>query len=277
MKKISFHLVSDSTGETVSSIVRSVTALFDGIEPEEHIWSLVRTKGQLEKVVAGIRENPGIVLYTIIDPAMQETLREECKKMNIACIDPLSRTIAEMAASLGMKVSSKAGGQHELDEEYFARVEAINFSIAHDDGQATWDINEADIVLIGPSRTSKSPTGMYLSHRGYRTANIPLVKGCPLPESLLSATKPMIVGLVISPERLVQIRRSRLLSIKEDRDTNYVDLDYIKEEISEARKLFAKHKWPVIDVTRKSVEEVAATIIQHLQQREKGDKVIADE
>jgi len=277
MKNIELHLVSDSTGETVSSIARSVIALFEGVEPNEHIWSLVRTKGQLEKVIQGIRENPGIVLYTIIDPAMQDLIRAACRELNVPCIDPLSRVISDVAAHLGMKMSAKAGGQHELDEDYFKRVEAINFSISHDDGQATWDLDNADIVLVGVSRTSKSPTCVYLSYRGYRTANVPLVKDCPLPENLLTATHPLIVGLVIAPERLAQIRRSRLLSLNEQRDTNYVDIEYIKEEVAEARKLFQRHKWPVIDVTRKSVEETSATIIQYYQAREKGDRVTADE
>lgn len=271
MKKINLHLVSDSTGETVSSIARAVMSLFDGIDPEENIWSLVRTKGQIDKVLDEIKERPGLVLYTIIDPELQDYLASGCKKMNVPALAPLNKVISEISTLLGMGIKIRAGSQHELDEEYFARVDAINFSIAHDDGQATWDLEDADIVLTGVSRTSKSPTCVYLSYRGYKAANVPLVKGCPLPENLLNLKKPLVVGLIISPERLMEIRKSRLLSLKEERDTSYVDLESIKEEVMEAKKLFAKQKWPVIDVTRRSVEEIAANIIQ-LHQSRKKDK-----
>ncbi len=272
MKKINLHLISDSTGETVSSIARAVMSLFEGIDAEENIWSLTRTKGQIDKVLEEIKENPGIVMYTIIDPLLQDYLAEGCKKINVPYVAPLNRVISEMSSLLGMGIKMRAGSQYELDEEYFSRVEAINFSISHDDGQATWDLEEADIILVGVSRTSKSPTSMYLSHRGYKAANVPMVKGVALPETLFSLTKPLIVGLVIAPERLIEIRKSRLLSMKEDRDTSYVDMDSIKEELVEAKKLFSKQRWPVIDVTRKSVEEVAANIIQLHQQRRKKEE-----
>lgn len=256
------HLVSDSTGETVSSISRSVLSQFDQIECNEHIWSLVRTKGQMERVIEGIQRHPGIVMYTIIDHGLQELLVEACRELNIPCVAVLSRVVMELSRFLGVEAKATVGRQYELDEEYFSRVEAVNFTLAHDDGQLTDELEEADIVLVGVSRTSKTPTSVYLSYRGYNVANVPYVAGCPLPDTLFHLKRPLVVGLVISPDRLLQIRKSRLMSLNENRETSYVDMDAIKEEIQEARKLFAKYKWPVIDVTRKSVEETTARIMQ---------------
>ncbi len=256
------HLVSDSTGETVSSIMRSAMSQFDNVKIQEHMWSLVRTKGQMERVMEGIQSQPGMVLYTIIDPDLQQILREGCRKMRMPCVPVLADTIRELSRFLGQNIKAQVGRQYELDEEYFARVEAVNFTLAHDDGQATEDLEEADIVLVGVSRTSKTPTCVYLSYRGINAANVPYVKGCPLPENLFTLKNPFIVGLVIAPDRLLQIRKSRLLSLKETRETSYVEMDAIKEEVTEARRLFTKQGWPVIDVTRKSIEETTATILQ---------------
>jgi len=261
-KDFHIHLVSDSTGETVSSVARSVLSQFEEIDPEEHIWSLVRTAGQLEKVIDGIKENPGVVLYTIINRDLQAKLLKACKNMKLPCVAVLSRVAREISAYFGVEAKDSVGRQHELDEEYFQRVEAINFTLAHDDGQNTDNLEGADIVLVGVSRTSKTPTCVYLSYRGLNAANVPYVKGCPLPENLTSLENPLVIGLVISPERLVQIRKSRLLALHEKKDTSYVDLGAIKEEVLEAKKLFAKQGWPVIDVTRKSIEETTANIIQ---------------
>jgi len=262
-KEFHIHLVSDSTGETVSSIARSVMSQFDDVEPIEHTWALVRTRGQLEKVLDGIREERGVVLYTIIDNALQEILIDFCRQLKIPCVPVLARVTREISAYLGAEAKAHPGRQHELDEEYFERVEAINFTLAHDDGQATEDLESADIVIVGVSRTSKTPTCVYLSYRGINVANIPYVKGCPLPENLFILKRPLVVGLTISPERLSQIRKTRLVSLNEKRDTSYVDIENIKEEVLESKKLFAKYKWPLIDVTRRSVEETCATIMQH--------------
>lgn len=256
------HLVSDSTGETVSSIIRSVMSQFEKVKTEEHTWSLVRTKGQMDRVLEGIEKNPGIVLYTIIDEALQDTLMRHCNQLRVPCVPVLARVTREISAFFGVEAKASPGRQHVLDEAYFSRVEAINFTLAHDDGQLPEDLEEADIVLVGVSRTSKTPTCVYLSYRGLNVANIPYVMGCPLPDNLFLLKNPMVVGLVISPDRLLQIRKSRLVSLNEHRETSYVDMDHIKEEVLEARKLFMKHKWPVIDVTRKSVEETTAKIMQ---------------
>lgn len=261
-KVIHIHLISDSTGETVSSISRSVMSQFEAVEAEEHIWSLIRTKGQVERVIEGIKESPGIVMYTILDNKLQEILHESCRKLKLPCIPVLARVTREVSSYIGVEAKAVPGRQHELDEEYFKRVEAINFTLAHDDGQNVEEFDEADIVLIGVSRTSKTPTCVYLSYRGMNVANIPYVMGVPLPDNLFMLKKPLVVGLVITPERLLQIRKSRLVSLNERRETNYIDLEYIKEEIADAKKLFLKYKWPVIDVTRKSVEETTAKIMQ---------------
>lgn len=268
MKKFNLHLVSDSTGETVSSVARSVISQFEDLDAVEHVWSLVRTKGQMERVIEGIREKPGVVMYTIIDENLQEILYNSCRKMKLPCISVLSRVIREISVYLGVKMTSPhPGKQHELDEEYFHRIDAINFTIAHDDGQNTDELEEADVVLVGVSRTSKTPTSVYLSYRGVNSANIPYVKNVPLPDTLYNLKNPLVIGLVIAPERLQLIRKSRLSSLHERRDTSYVDLEAIKEEVLEARKLFNKMNWPVIDVTRKSVEETAAKIMQLYYER----------
>lgn len=268
MKEFHLHLVSDSTGETVSSVARAAVAQFDAIDLEEHIWSLVRTPAQMEKVIAGIDAHPGMVLFTLVDVNLRETLRAECVKRKIPCIAIIAQVVSEMASYLGLESSAQPGKQHQMNEDYFSRVEAINFALAHDDGQTTWNLEEADVVLVGASRTSKSPTCIYLAYRGFKAANVPFVHGIPLPENLENLTKPLVVGLSIGAERLLQIRRTRLQSINQDKDTNYVDEEEVKKEITESRKLFSRNKWPVIDVTRRSVEETAATIIQLIQERQ---------
>lgn len=267
MRKINLHLISDSTGETVCSVARACIVQFEGIEPEEFVWTMIRTRSQLEKVLKEIEKLPGVIMYTVVDPTLRDALKDFCNRMNIPCIPVLSRAIADLSAYLNMQASPQPGKQHSLTDDYFSRVEAINFAIAHDDGQATWDLDESDIVLVGVSRTSKSPTCMYLAYRGYRTSNIPFVINCPLPDILFSLKKTLIVGLTISPERLVQIRKTRLIAMNDEGNTDYVDIEKVSEEIIEARKLYLRNNWPIIDVTRKSVEETAANVIQIYQER----------
>lgn len=268
MKKFNLHLVSDSTGETVSSVARAALVQFEDLEPEEFNWTLVRTKAQMERIVTAIAEHPGPVLYTLVDNGLRDMLKLECVKRGLPCIPVLAAVLGELSTYLGSETHASPGKQHELNEEYFSRVEAINYTLAHDDGQMHWELEEADIVLVGVSRTSKSPTCVYLAYKGYKTANVPFVHGVMLPPSLETLKKPLVVGLTISPQRLQQIRRTRLQSLKQDQDTNYVDMDYMETEIAESRKLYHKHKWPVIDVTKRSVEETAATIVQHLKKHQ---------
>ncbi len=264
------HLVSDSTGETVSAVARSAMAQFEGVEVDEHVWSLMRTKGQVERALDGIREHPGFVMYTIADKALRKILKAGCDELKVPCISVISRTINDLSSYLGVKTSAHyPGKQHDLDDDYFERVEAINYSLTHDDGQSTWDLDEAEIIVVGVSRTSKSPTSMYLAYRGFRTANVPYVKGVPLPENLTKLKKPFIVALTISPDRLVQIRRNRLLSLHEEHETDYVDMEEVKKELVEARRFFNQNAWPIIDVTRRSVEETAANIISLFHDRKR--------
>lgn len=262
------YLISDSTGDTVCSVARSAVSQFPGVDVQEHIWPLIRTSGQMEKVLSLIKEHPGPVLYTIVNSELRDQLKSYCRNIGVPCISVLSRVVNELSTYLHLKASPKLAGRHELDDEYFSRVEAISFMISHDDGQSLHDLGEADIILVGVSRTSKSPTCVYLAYRGYNAANVPYVPGVPLPDELFGLTHPMIVGLTIQPERLMQVRKNRLLSVYEQHnETSYVDEEVIQEEIDEARRYFVKRGWPVIDVTRKSVEETSATIIKLYQER----------
>lgn len=265
MKIFHVHLVSDSTGETVGSVARAAIAQFDNVDAEEHIWTLVRTKTQMQKVLSGIEEQPGMVLFTIVDPELRSMLVKHCQRMALPSVPVIAPVIKEISSYIGEKTQGKVGKQHELDEDYFERVEAINFALAHDDGQAHWELEESDVVLVGPSRTSKSPTCVYLAYRGLKASNVPYVKDCPLPESLFKLKSPLIVGLTISPDHLQQIRKTRLLSLKEEKDTNYIDGEFIQQEVDDSRKLFRSNGWPIIDVSRRSVEETAATIVQYHQ------------
>jgi regulator of PEP synthase PpsR (kinase-PPPase family) len=263
MKNFYLHLVSDSTGETVSSVSRAALAQFDDVEPEEFNWTLVRTKPQMERVIEAIREKPGAVMYTLVDNGLRDMLKMECARRGLPCIAVLSTVVAELSAYLGVETHAQPGKQHELNEDYFTRVDAISYALAHDDGQAHWELQDADIILVGVSRTSKSPTCVYLAYKGLKTANIPYVLNCPLPPDIDKLKKPLMIGLTISPDRLQQIRKTRLQSLKQDQDTNYVDMELLQQEVTESRKLFNKYRWPVIDVTKRSVEETAATIMQY--------------
>ncbi len=272
MKEFHLHLVSDSTGETVSSVSRAALAQFDDVIPHEHIWSLVRTKGQLEKMLAGLDEYPGVVMYTLVNEDLRTMIRTECQRRQLPCIPVLGPVIREFSAFLNEEAQSRPGSQHELSADYFERVEAINFALAHDDGQMHWELNRADIVLVGVSRTSKSPTCVYLANRGYKAANVPYVTGCQLPENLFSLSEPLIVGLTIGLDRLLQIRRTRLKSLNQEDNTNYIDSEEVESEIETSRKLYRQQGWPVIDVTRRSVEETAAQIIQYRQKQQERRK-----
>ncbi len=271
-KIINLHLISDSTGETLSSVARAVLSQFEGVESNDFIWPLIRTKAQLENVMESITTEPGIVLYTILHDDLVELLRKQCYNLKIPCIPVLSHIIAEFSNYLGMTISQTIGRQHLLDSEYFSRVEAISYSINHDDGQSNWDLYDADILIIGVSRTSKSPTSVYLSCRGYKTANIPFVSITTIPSTIYDLKKPLIVGLTINPEKLMQIRQSRLASIGQEMASDYINIQSIKNEIAESRKLFAKLNCPIIDVTKRSVEETAAKIIQLLQEKKIKEK-----
>lgn len=262
------HLVSDATGETINSVMRACLVQFEDNENEvtEHSWSLVRTPGQMDRALAGIRQNPGLVLYTIVNDRLREQLIEGCRAAQIQSVSVLEPVISAMAAQFGQKARGQSGRQHELDAEYFDRIEAMNFALSHDDGQSSRTYNEADVILIGVSRSSKTPTCIYLANRGIKCANVPIVPNCPMPPELFTVKKPLVVGLTKDATQLVQIRKNRLQMIARDEDTDYVDLSVVREEVAMARRLCTDHGWPVIDVTRRSIEETAATIIQMLQE-----------
>ena len=263
MKEFHLHLISDSTGETVSSVSRAAMAQFDDVITHEHVWSLVRTRGQMEKILVALDEKPGVIMFTLVNKELRDFLRRECQKRELPCIPVLGPIIRELSAYLHEEASNRPGMKQELSDDYFERVEAINFAMSHDDGQVTWELDEADVVLVGVSRTSKSPTCIYLANRGLKAANVPFVLDIPLPENLLELKRPLVVGLTISPDRLLQIRKTRLQSLKQEENTNYVDSEEVQKEIELSRKLYRQKGWPVIDVTRRSVEETAALIIQY--------------
>ncbi|MGF1609693.1 MAG: pyruvate, water dikinase regulatory protein [Kiloniellales bacterium] len=265
------HLVSDATGETVNSVARACVVQFESIEPIEHVWTLIRTRGQLDKVLQGIRENPGPVLFTMVNNDLRSALLDGCRGIGVPCLSVLEPLIHSLAAYFNVAISGRPGLQHALDAEYFDRIEAMNFSLAHDDGQLAGDLDEADVIICGVSRTSKTPTCIYLANRGIKAANVPVVPDCPLPEELLQAKRPLIIGLTKDPARLVQVRRNRLRMISGgDEATDYVDPESVRREVAFARKLFSKHGWPVIDVSRRSIEETAAAILTYYARHRSG-------
>ena len=257
------HLISDSTGETTLGVLKASIVQFEGVAAQEHIWPMVRSSAQMEQVIEGIRQNPGPVIFTLVSTRTRQPLIEQCARMNIPCVSVLAPIIECLGNYLNRKTVNRPGGQHTLNAEYFDRIEALNYVMAHDDGQAAQNMTEADLVLIGVSRTSKTPTSVYLAnHYGLKTANVPFVPGIQLPNTVFELGGTFIVGLTASPARLVQIRRNRLLMLNQEPKTAYVDIANVKAEIAEARKIFSRHAWPVIDVTRRSIEETAAAIFQ---------------
>jgi regulator of PEP synthase PpsR (kinase-PPPase family) len=275
-KKFDFHLVSDATGETINSVARACLVQFEGVETTEHAWTMVRTRGQMERVLAGIAMAPGLVLYTIVNEDLRKQLVDGCRRVQVPCIPVLEPVIAALANFLGVQSRGLPGRQHELDAEYFGRIEAMDFALLHDDGHSSRDYDLADVVLVGVSRTSKTPTCMYLANRSIKAANVPIVPGIPLPAELLAARHPLIVGLTKDPGQLVQIRRNRLQLLSQDMETDYVDLDAVRREVQAARRLCLEHGWPMIDVTRRSIEETAAGIIQMLAQHRAGQPATLD-
>ena len=261
------HLVSDSTGDTLAAMARAVAARFDAVSAIEHAYPLVRSARQIERVLAEVEGAPGVVVHTIIDRDLRGLLEAGCRELDTPCIAALDPMTAALGRYLGAQLSERVGKQHALDADYYHRIETLDFAIAHDDGHGLRDLDKADVVLVGVSRTSKTPTCIYLAHRGVRAANVPLAPGVPHPAALEHLDGPLVVGLVVSPERLVSIRKNRLLTLKEARATAYVEADAVREETVRARRLFDRRGWPVIDVTRRSVEETAAAVMNLLTAR----------
>lgn len=262
------HLVSDATGETLINVGRAACAQYSNVVPIEHVYPLVRSMKQLERVLAEVETNPGIVLYTLVDAEVRTRLKERCKELGVPFLSVLAPVVQLFQAYLGGEPQPRVGGQHALDATYFKRIDALNFTVMHDDGHMTEDLEDADVVLVGISRTSKTPTSIYLANRGIKTANIPLVPNIPLPPNLERLKRPLVVALVASPDRIIEIRQNRLLGLNAaSPSATYVDRQAVSEELAITRKLCARNGWPMIDVTRRSIEETAAAIIAHLNER----------
>ncbi|ALJ34002.1 kinase/pyrophosphorylase [Azospirillum brasilense] len=270
MRQFHLHLVSDATGETINSVARACVIQFDDVRPVEHFWNLVRTERQLDMVLEGVQENRGLVMFTLVDEKLRRRLQDFCREVQVPCIPVLDPLINALAAFLGVESQRQPGRQHALDAEYFGRMDAMDFALAHDDGQSSWDLHEADVILMGVSRTSKTPTCIYLANRGIKAANIPIVPGCPMPPEIEKLTRPLVVGLTKDPDRLVQIRRNRLKLLNQNESSTYVDPEVVRAEVTDARRMFTRRGWPVIDVSRRSIEETAAEIMMLLARRQTG-------
>jgi regulator of PEP synthase PpsR (kinase-PPPase family) len=262
------HLVSDATGETLMAVGRAAAAQYATVSAIEHVYSLVRSANHLEYVIGEIEANPGIVLYTLVDRELAQQLENRCREFGVPYLSVLGPVLSLFQSYLGAETTPRIGGQHVLNAEYFRRIDALNFTMLHDDGQHADNLEEADVVLVGVSRTSKTPTSIYLANRGIKTANVPLVLGVMPPAQLETLAKPLVVGLFASAERIVQIRQNRLLGLKSAQpDSAYVDRQAVSEEIAFSKQLCARHAWPTIDVTRRSIEETAAAVLSLLQER----------
>lgn len=259
--RLHLHLLSDSTGETLENIAKAALAQYDDVEMIRHFWPMVRSEPHLERILQEIAHNPGLVLFTLVSTEMRDSLEARCRALGLPAVAPLDPVNDALSSLLGQQAKARPGRQHVLDAAYFARVDAIQFTIAHDDGLNWENWEEADIVLAGVSRTSKTPTSIYLANRGYKTANIPIVPESPPPGKLFALQHPLVVGLTTSADRLIQVRRNRLLSLNQSPDTTYVEQDAVVREVAYARRMFADNNWPVIDVTRRSIEETAAAIV----------------
>ena len=262
MARLHLHLLSDSTGETLEMIAKAALAQFENADVTRHFWPMVRSQQHLDRIVEEFDENPGLVLYTLVNEQTRARLEERCRALGLPHADALETVTHALEDAIGEEAVGRPGRQHAMDDAYFDRVDAIQFTIAHDDGIGWENWEQADIVLAGVSRTSKTPTSIYLANRGYKVANIPLVVESPPPPNLFQLKRPMVVGLTTAPRRLVQIRRNRLLSLNEQTETSYVDEERVGKEVAFARRMFADNGWPVIDVTRRSIEETAAAVIK---------------
>jgi regulator of PEP synthase PpsR (kinase-PPPase family) len=266
--RLHLHLLSDSTGETLENIAKAGLAQFDGVETIKHFWPMVRSQGHLDRIMLEIAQRPGLVIFTLVNNDIRKRLESRCLALGLPSVSALDPVIDALSQLLGQEALARPGRQHILDAAYYARVEAIQYTIAHDDGIASEDWEEADIILTGVSRSSKTPTSIYLANRGYKVANVPLVVESPPPPSFYKLVHPLIVGLTTSPDRLIQIRRNRLLSLNQSPETAYVDQEKVVAELTFARRIFSDQGWPVIDVTRRSIEETAAAIINLIHERE---------
>jgi regulator of PEP synthase PpsR (kinase-PPPase family) len=265
---LNIHLVSDSTGETLTHVARACLAQFAGAEVVQHMWPLIRTERQMNMVCGMLTKSPGVVLHTIIQDPLRNQLVSYCRTENITEIPVLDPVLNALSRSLGRAAEHQPGRQHALDQNYYKRIEAMEFALYCDDGQGADKLEKAEVILVGVSRTSKTPTCMYLANRGIFAANVPLVSQDTLPPELFTLKKPLIVGLTREPASLIDIRKNRLRSLNENFETTYTDREQVEREVNEARRLFSRQGWPVIDVSRRSIEETSAEILGLLSQRQ---------
>jgi regulator of PEP synthase PpsR (kinase-PPPase family) len=268
------HLVSDSTGETLITVARAVAAQYANVSAVEHVYPLVRSQKQLDRVLAEIEEAPGIVLFTLLEKDLVSRLEAKCRDINIPSLSIIGPVMQLFEAYLGAATTGRVGAQHVLNAEYFKRIDALNYTMIHDDGQHVEGLEDADVVLVGVSRTSKTPTSIYLANRGIRTANVPLVPGIPHPHQLETLKKPLVVSLHATPERLIQVRQNRLLTMGAEPGStsgndDYIDRESVADEVAYARKLSARFSWAQLDVTRRSIEETAAAIMKLFTDRQR--------
>lgn len=267
-KYFHLHLVSDATGETLITVARAAAAQYANVAPVEHLYPMVRTQKQLDVALGEIAEAPGLVLFTLLEENLIEQLETKCRELGLPCMSILGPVLRVFQSYLGTETGHRVGAQHVLNAEYFQRIDALNYTMLHDDGQHTEGLHDADVVLVGVSRTSKTPTSIYLANRGIKTGNVPLVPGLPLAPDVERLKAPLVVGLYASPERIVQIRENRLLGLNAHKDDDqYIDKAAVAEEVAFSRRLCAKHNWPSIDVTRRSIEETAAAVMRLLSER----------
>ncbi len=267
-QKYNVYLVSDSTGETLDRIFLSLKSQFANFDYEKKEYAFVRTEQQIDKIIKEcVKLENSMILYTIVETKLAKYISKQSDINNVPCFGILGNLILSFSKLLNQKAIHKPSAQHVLDEDYYKRIEAIQFTMVHDDGKKVDDIKNADVILLGVSRTSKTPTSIYLANRGFKTANIPLVLDQKIPESLKTNTKACVIGLVADPERLADIRRNRVAMMNDHKLKHYTDLDFIKKEINDSKNLFKKNNWPIIDVTRRSVEETAASILKIIEIR----------
>ncbi len=261
------HLVSDATGETIHSVARACLAQFEGVVPVEHFWNLVRSDAQLDMVIEEIEQYRGVVVYTLVDERLRRRLHEVCVSLEVPIVSVLDPIIGSLAQHLGVESQSRPGYQHAINAAYFGRMDAMEFALTQDDGQSTDNLYAADVILVGVSRTSKTPTCLYLANRGIKAANVPFVPNCPMPEQMGELKRPLIVGLTKDPDQLVEIRRNRLRSLHQTEASSYYDPEAVRDEVREARRYYLRHGWPIIDVSHRAIEETAAEILSLMSRR----------
>lgn len=282
--RLHLHLISDSTGETVTTVARAAVSQFEDLVAVEHVWFFVRSKPQIEKVLTIVEALPGLVVFTLVSPELRHVLQERCRLLGVPCVAVLDPVMAALTNLIGSAGPPQIGRQHAMDEDYFSRIAAMDFAMRHDDGQFVDELEEADVVLVGVSRTSKTPTCVYLANRGLKAGNVPLVPDHPQVAALERLRRPLVVGLTINPDALSSIRRTRqrMLGLEGGDEGgrlggDYADVDRIRQELVVARRLFARNDWPEIDVTKRSVEETAASIYQMVLVRQQPElKGLAD-